>query len=336
MEHEIKNMFDTWNKNTHFSGVFSVSDLSGIIFQKACGYRNKAEKLPNKIDTSFAIASGTKLFTALSVCKLVDNGDLKLSDTIWDIIPLDLKNINKKVTVFHLLTHTSGIGDYIDEENISDDYDVLKLYDNHPVHKWISLDFYLPMFNELPQKFEPGEQESYCNAGFILLGLIIESISNKTYHQYVQDTIILPLGLSHTGFYKMNMLPDNTALGYIFDEVHKEYITNILYMPIIGGSDGGLFTSSGDMITLWNAILNNQIFSSTMRKQFFTSYGKFGLGVYIQKEEDKTVYYTVGKDFGVSFFSAYYPKKDITVSLLSNTEINTSWLFTNVCNLFGK
>ncbi|MDR1665313.1 MAG: serine hydrolase [Clostridiales bacterium] len=129
---------------------------------------------------------------------------------------------------------------------------------------WVSLDYYLPMFNELPQKFEPGERVGYSNAGFILLGLIVESVGKKSYHRYIQDNIILPLGLSRTGFYMMNNLPGNTALGYIYDEMSKAYITNILYMPVVGGSDGGIFTSSGDMITLWDAVLTNKVFSSDM------------------------------------------------------------------------
>lgn len=322
MEKIIQDIFNSWNETETFSGVFSVSNPDGIIFQKALGYRNIAEKLPNEPDTAFAIASGTKFFTALSICKLIDEGYLALSDRIWDVIPHDLKMINKDVTVFHLLTHTSGIGDYVDEEASNDYNDILKLYDNRPVHKWNSLEFYLPMFNELPQKFKPGERVGYSNAGFILLGLVIESVSKKTYHQYVNDIIIQPLNLSHTGFYRMNNLPGNTALGYTYDEIRKEYITNVLYMPIIGGSDGGIFTSAKDLITLWQAVLSDRIFSAAMREQLFTPHGKFGLGVYLKNEENRNAYFTVGGDFGVEFFSVYFPRTEIIASMLGNTEMS--------------
>ena len=93
---------------------------------------------------------------------------MSLKDKIHNIIPHDLKSIDREITVYHLLTHTSGIGDYLDEENINDPFDVLKLYDTRPVHKWESLEFYLPMFNELPRKFDPGARYGYSNAGFIL------------------------------------------------------------------------------------------------------------------------------------------------------------------------
>jgi CubicO group peptidase (beta-lactamase class C family) len=324
MEQSIQRLFDQWNRAGEFSGVVSVSGPQGIIFQKACGYRNRGEKLPNELDTSFAIASGTKFFTALCVCKLIDDGLLGLNDRVRDILPYDLKAIHKDVTVFHLLTHTSGIGDYIDEEASDDYFDILKLYDTRPVHKWQTLDYYLPMFCEKPQKFQPGERTGYSNAGFILLGLAIESAAKISYHQYVKDTIIRPLGLSRTGFYPMNNLPGNTALGYVLDEKNKEYLANILYMPIIGGSDGGIFTSAGDMIKLWEGIMTDKLFSPAMRQQLFTPHGRFGLGVYIREEGGNTAYYTVGGDFGVDFFSTYFPATGIVASALGNTEMNTA------------
>ena len=222
MKNKVKEIFEKWTKENDFSGVFSVSDKNGIIFQKACGYRNKAEELPNTIDTAFAIASGTKLFTALSVCKLIDEKKLSLDDRIADILTQDLKKIDKDVTVYHLLTHTSGIGDYIDEEESSEYFDILKLYETRPVHKWETLDFYLPMINELPPKFKPGERYGYSNAGFVLLGLVIEAVSKQDYHGYISDNIIKPLGLVRTGFYRSNNLPKNTAFGYAFNESRNE------------------------------------------------------------------------------------------------------------------
>lgn len=336
MKKVIQEIFNLWNNDDAFSGVFSVSDPNGVIIQQACGYRNKSEKLPNNPDTTYAIASGTKFFTALSICKLIDSNRLSLSDRIGNLIAHDLKLINKDVTVLHLLTHTSGIGDYIDEEASSDYFDILSLYENRPVHKWDSLAYYLPMFNELPSKFKPGERFGYSNAGFILLGLVIESVSKQEYHQYVKENIILPLGLSHTGFYRMNNLPGNTALGYVYNESRNEYETNVLYMPIIGGSDGGLFTCAADLDTLWKAILSNRVFSAAMRDQFFTPHVEgMGLGVFIREENGRKAYYTVGGDFGVDFFSAYCPRNGIILSALGNTEKNTFPLFKELLNALG-
>jgi len=251
MKTEIQKTISDWNSDGTFSGVISISAPDDILYQEAFGYRNRAEKLPNKPDTAFAIASGTKLFTALSICKLIDGGLLSLESRIRDLIPHDLKSINKEVTVFHLLTHTSGIGDYIDEEASSDYFDILRLYENRPVHKWDSLAYYLPMFNELPQKFSPGERFGYSNAGFVLLGLVVEGISKQIYQKYVTENIILPLG------------------------------------------------------------------------------------VFIRQDGDKKAYYSVGGDFGVDYFSAYFPQKEIIASALGNTEINTFPLFKRLFEVLG-
>ena len=341
MKNELRNIISEWNIDGSFSGVISVSASDDILYQEAFGYRNRAEELPNKPDTAFAIASGTKLFTALAVCKLIDCGLLSLENRVCDLIPCDLKSINKEITVFHLLTHTSGIGDYIDEETSSDYFDILQLYDSRPVHKWDSLNYYLPMFNELPQKFSPGERFGYSNAGFILLGLVVENVSKKIYQQYVTDNIIIPLGLSHTGFFRMNNLPGNTAIGYLYNESRDEHETNALYMPIIGGSDGGIFSCAADIIKVWQAVFANWVFSASMLEQFITPHITIneqeycGLGVFIRQDGDKKAYYSVGGDFGVDYFSAYFPKQKTIASALGNTEMNTFPLFKRLFEVLG-
>ncbi len=319
----LNEIFTAWNAREEFSGVFSVTGPEGSLFQRACGLRNRAERLPNEFDTVFAIASGTKLFTALAACKLIDEGTLSLDDRVWDIIPLDLKMIDKNVSVFHLLTHTSGIGDYIDEENQSGYDDILKLYDGCPSFRWTTLPYYLPMFNELPQKFKPGERTGYSNAGFILLGLAIESAAGTEYHHHVKEHIIEPLNLKRTGFYYLNELPGNTALGYTYDEKRNALVSNALFMPIVGGSDGGLFTCAADMDALWRGVFSHKLFSQATLDKFLTPHGEFGLGVYIHEHKGSHAYYTVGGDFGTDFFSCYFPRTQTVATALGNTEMGT-------------
>jgi len=341
MDKRIEEIVDKWNEDGDFSGVVTVSGKDGTLCQRAFGYRNKAEELPNNPDTAFAIASGTKLFTALSICKLIDDGLLALDDLICDVIIHDLKIINNKITVHHLLTHTSGVGDYIDEEESGEYYDILKLYENRPVHKWDSLAFYLSTFNGLPQKFSPGQRYGYSNAGYVLLGLVVEGASKQSYQQYVKENIILPLGLAHTGFYRMNNLPRNTAYGYHFNEKRDEYEMNTLYMPIVGGSDGGIFTCAADIEKVWRAIFSNKILSEKMTEQLLAAHIAIddeehcGLGVFIVEDADKKVYYSVGGDFGVDYFSAYFPKTDVVASALGNTEENTFGLLIKLLEVLG-
>lgn len=320
----IEYIWDRWSDSDKFSGVFSVSNEREIIFEKCCGYRNRSEELPNNENTAFGIASGTKLFTGLAVCMLIDSGKITLSDKLWDILPYDLGQINKDVTVLHLLTHTSGIGDYIDEEAPNFYENEQELCNKYPVYLWERLEYYLQMITPLPQKFKPGTRFSYSNAGFVMLGLVIEAITSKSYQQFVADEIILPLQLKHTGFYRMDSLPANTALGYT-----SQLQTNIFKLPVLGGSDGGLYTCAHDLDILWRSIFSGHLLSDKTLKSFLQSHairadGKsYGLGVYRFDNHGNVVYYAVGGDFGVDFFTAYIPKYKIVASALGNSDVNT-------------
>lgn len=326
----IEKIWNAWSETGMFSGVFSVSSEQGVFFEKCCGFRNRSEELPNNRDTAFGIASGTKLFTGLAVCKLIDAGKLSLDDKLLNLLPYDLPQIDERVSIFHLLTHTSGIGDYLDEEAPSSYEQEQELCSKYPVYLWEQLEYYLQMITPLPQKFEPGARFGYSNAGFIMLGLVIEAVSGTSYQQFVTEEIILPLGLKHTGFYRMDSLPVNTALGYTGDVASGQLRTNIFSLPVLGGSDGGLYTCARDLDILWRSIFAGRVLSEKMLQSFLKSQivrrgeGKsYGLGVYRFDTGSDTAFYAMGSDFGVDFFTAYFPKQKLTASALGNTEVNT-------------
>jgi len=328
MQDKIREIVNSWleDQDDELSGVITVTSPDGIIYQQASGYRNKAEELPNNPDTVFAIASGTKLFTGLAVCKLLDSGKLSLTDKLRDLVKWDLGAIDRQVTVHHLLTHTSGVGDYIDEESENEDDEWQALYDKYPPHLWTNLEYYLQMITHLPPKFAPGERYGYSNCGYVLLGLIVEAVSGKAYQQFVQDEIITPLELTRTGFFRMDNLPGNTALGYLEDGR-----TNIHGVPVIGGSDGGLFTCAADIDKLWRAIYSFKVLSESMTVVFLRSYETIdeddedgsietmGLGVFHYAKDGKVAHFNSGGDSGVGFVGGYYPEAGITVSCFSNT-----------------
>jgi CubicO group peptidase (beta-lactamase class C family) len=322
-----EHIWNEWPDYAQFSGVFSVSDENGTVFEKCVGFRNRSENLSNNRNTAFGIASGTKLFTGLAACKLIDENKLSIHARICDILLYDLGQIDKNVTVFHLLTHTSGVGDYIDEDAEDCEEQLQALYDKYPVQLWTQLEYYLQMITPLPQKFKPGEKYGYSNAGFILLGLIIEAVSGISYQQFVYETIILPCKLKHTGFYRADSLPANVALGYMENE--DGWNTNIFSLPVLGGSDGGLYTCADDLDKLWRAIFKGMIFSENMLMAFIKKQSvineteSYGLGVYRSETENNLFYYAVGGDAGVDFFTAYLPEQQVSFSALGNTNVNT-------------
>jgi len=329
---DFESVWNNWHDAGEYSGVFSIRDENGAVFEKCCGYRNRGESLPNNSDTAFGIASGTKLFTGLSVCTMLDGEKLLLHDRLCDVLPYKLGRISRKVTIHQLLTHTSGVGDYIDEEAEGSYEQMEDLYCNYPVYLWEDLEYYLPMITKLKPKFKPGERYGYSNAGYVLLGLVVEAVSGIAFQDYVRERIIEPCKLLHTGFYRMDSLPANTALGY-FDDEDGECRTNVFHLPIIGGSDGGLYSCAGDLDTLWRSLFSGRLLSDGMLEEFLkpqvmiAGAESYGLGLYRNENAGKPVYYAVGGDFGVDFFTAYSPEHRITLSALANTETNTFPLF---------
>jgi len=317
-----------------FSGTFIVSNEQGVIYEKCQGFRNRGESLPNNIDTAFGIASGTKMFTGLAICKLIEAGKLSLEDKLSDILSQDLGQIDKRVTIFHLLTHSSGVGDYMDEEDDDVIEKSLETYARYPVHLWTNMEYYLQLFTQLPPKFEPGERYAYSNTGYTLLGLVIEAVSGRSYQDFVTDEIIKPLNLAHTGFYRMNQLPANVAVGYAEDEDTGEIRSNIYEMPIIGGSCGGLFSCVKDLDKVWRALISNKILSPEMTQTFLSKHitrdeedsaRHYGLGLYFYRDDEDDddeweFHYALGCDAGVNIFTAYFPKFGITASALCNFE----------------
>jgi len=302
-----------------FSGVITIQKNNTVIYNKAFGYLDRANKIKNNIDTSFGIASGTKLFTALGILKLVEEKKLSLDSKLFDIIKQPYNGYDPTVTIKQLLTHTSGIPDYFDED-IIEDFDNFKV--SVPWQELLKPSDYMAVMPDRAMKFSPGEKFHYNNGAFVFLAMVIETLSGD-YHQWINETIIKPNGLSKTGFYKLNQLPGNTAHGYI--DMDNSWRTNIYNLPIIAGGDGGIFTNSEDLITLWKQLLDYKILSQDLTDILLTPHtetneeGYYGLGVWLDQKKDIYNPAIVGADAGVSFISKHMIKENLTINILSNT-----------------
>jgi len=298
-----------------FSGVVSLSGPEGALYEKAFGCRDMGNGLENTTATRFGTASGTKLFTALGIGVLIDRGELKPDMTVCSIHPDFTGFIHKDATLLHLLTHTSGVFDYLDEEIIED-------FDNFFVEiPWYNLETpsdYLPLFKGESPKFAPGERFSYSNGGYVLLGMIIEKVTGKLYRDFITEEVLRPAGMTDSGFFALNCLPGNTAQGYQEDRK----TTNIFNLPIRGGGDGGMFTTAGDLKAFWRSLFSHRILSEDLTREFLKTRHPFndlcGYGSGIYKRLDDRMFYIVGGDAGVGFDSRYLPEKDMTFSILSN------------------
>lgn len=175
-----------------FSGNVLVAKNGKPIFKKAYGFTDKASKTPNRIDTKFSIASLGKMFTSVAIAQLIQQGKLSISDSIGKLLPdYPNKQVAEKVRIQHLLSHTSGIGDYMDKEQ----YQNAKRAAGGRLK---SLKDYLPFFANDPLLFEPGERDEYSNAGYLILGLIIEKASGQGFSDYVREHIFKPARMRNT------------------------------------------------------------------------------------------------------------------------------------------
>lgn len=307
-----------------FSGVVSVRQADTVLYERAAGYADRSNRLPNTLETRFGIASGTKFFTALAIGKLIAAQKMDFATKLKDCLALPFPRCSPDITIGHLLTHTSGIPDYFDEEKITD-------FDNfHLAIPWYALKSprdYLPLFPDEDMKFPPGERFSYSNGGYILLGVVIEELTGQTYQQFVEQAIFKAIGMNHSGYFALNQLPEKTAVGYI--EEGEGWRTNIYNLPIVGASDGGAFTTAEDVATLWKAFWGNEILPKELVETYTQPYTKvgaksetisYGHGLWISEDAQGTRQeYITGSDAGVSFRSGVTRIRDLQATVLSNT-----------------
>ena len=306
-----------------FSGAVRVDRGDEIVLERAFGFAERRLEVPNAPDTQFATASGLKGMTALAVVCLIEDGKLALDTTARSILGDDLPLIGDDVTVEHLLSHRSGIGDYLDEYDDDRGDDLSDYALAVPVHTLLGPEDYLAILDGFPPKFEAGSDFAYCNGAFVVLALIAERASGVPYHGLVLDRVCRPAGMSDTGFLRSDELPPRAALGYLEPEGLR---TNVLHLPVRGTGDGGIYTTVADMRAFWQAFAAGRIVSeewvaemtrsrSVVPRDSGGSRG-YGLGFWLRSEGDGVN--LVGSDAGVSLFSLHAPGADLTYSVISN------------------
>ena len=300
-----------------FSGVVSVSRGATIEFERAYGLADRAHRIPVVPDSRFGIASATKGLTALTVVSLIADGALELSTTARSVLGTDLPLIADNVTVEHLLAHRSGIGDYLDEDTAPDVGDhVLPV----PVHELATTEQYLPVLGGYPSKFAAGERFAYCNGGYVVLALIAERVTRRSFYDLVRERVCVPAGMLDTGFLRSDELPGRAALGYLSDGPR----TNVLHLPVRGSGDGGAYSTVADIRAFWQALDAGRIVSSAWVAHMLRPHSdgpaekmRYGLGFWLDASGPAVS--LEGYDAGVSFRSVHDPDSGRTDTVVSNT-----------------
>ena len=292
-------------KLNRFNGTVLVSKKGKIVYEKAYGYQNVEKNILNTTNTIYQIGSTTKEFTAAVILKLIENNKLSLDDKLSNYFPEIVRS--NEITIKNLLTHTSGI------------YEILrdpKAFNSG--HQPRSKEQMLSFFINKPLDFDPGTQYSYCNSGYMLLGLIIEKVTGKSYEQVVKDFIIKPLGMKHTGFDFIGLQSTNKAVGYskytkTKKEASKPWDSTATY------SAGSLYSTVEDLYRWHKGLLNYKVYNKASLEKATTPFLEgYGLGCWIDMIYDKKVVSHGGNIFGFTGYFGRIQEEDVSIIILNN------------------
>jgi CubicO group peptidase (beta-lactamase class C family) len=254
--HELMSTYEAYGK---FSGAVLVVGKGKVLYKNGFGLANREWEIPNTTNTKFRLASVTKQFTSMLIMQLVEAGALDLSSPISKWLPDFPKEKGDKITLHQLMTHSSGLPNYTAING----------------YRQIERDFHRPqeiidLVIDKPLDFEPGSQVSYSNTGYVVLGLILETISGEKYDDLVLEKIFEPLEMNDSGFDRPNRIIKNRADGYTknWGEHYNAYFMDCS----IAFAAGGLYSTVDDMAKWDKALYTNDLLSEKYREMIFTKH----------------------------------------------------------------
>lgn len=255
-----------------FSGAVLVAHNGKIILDQAWGMADSAKQIPNTTDTQFCLGSMNKMFTAVAILQLVQQGKLALDKpivTYWPDYPN--RDLAARVTIRELLSHTGGTGDIFTPE-----------YEAHRLETRTLAD-YVKLYGNRAVAFEPGTRMEYSNYGFILLGRIIELVSGESYDSYVREHVFRPAGMVHTESRPESDHVEGRAIGYVRGP--SGLAQNTATLPWSGTSAGGGYSTVGDLLRFAAALQSATLLDRALLQQATTAdsplHPGYGLGFYV-------------------------------------------------------
>ncbi|WP_422080258.1 serine hydrolase domain-containing protein [Ulvibacterium sp.] len=266
---ETKKAVEKLSQLDLFSGAILVAQGNDILYADAKGEASKRFHIKNNLDTKFNLGSMNKMFTSVAILQLVEKGLIGLKDPINQYVDETWlpSGITSKITIHHLLSHTSGLGSYFNET-----------FWNSSRALYRSIDDFKPLVQGDSLAFEPGERFGYSNTGMLLLGVIIQKVTQQDYFKYVAHNLFEPAGMLHTDAYEMDQPVENLAMGYERSENSYGWTNNLYKHVIKGGPAGGGFSTVGDFHRFAMALVNEKLVSKASLDLLWTDYSNAGYG----------------------------------------------------------
>jgi CubicO group peptidase (beta-lactamase class C family) len=311
---KVQEVLTLAHKYRQFNGTALVAEDGKVVYKGAFGMANMEWNIPNAPDTKFRLGSITKQFTATLILQLVEQGKIKLDGKLSDYLPEYRKDTGEKVTIHHLLTHTSGIPSYTSQpgffENVSrNPYKVADF-----VKKYASGDL----------EFEPGSKFFYNNSGYFLLGAIIERVTGKTYEQVLKENIFDPLGMKNSGYDHYDTILQKRAAGY--RPTPNGYI-NAPYLDMSLPYAAGSLYSTVEDLYLWDqALYTDKLLTAESKALMYKPFlEQYAYGWVVRDASFKVngqPLPLITHDGGINGFTTRivrYPKEKNLIVLLDNT-----------------
>jgi len=298
-----------------FSGALLLARGDTILLREAHGLADRDKKVPNSVDTRFRTASMAKMFTAVAVLRLVQDGKLKLDDPIGKIVPAVADKPVARATIHQLLTHTAGASDFYGprlEENRS---------------KLLVHDDFVKLFGGDALLFKPGEKYEYSNMGYIYLGAAIEQASAKSYYDYIRESVFAPAGMTHSDMPPLEVAMEGRASGYFRPLGTREVLPAIQPLAYRGDGAGGAWSTVDDMARFFSALRSNRLLSEKYTKLMLAPKVKIwpgnqmGYGVFIESYpwSGLSLGHTGGEQ-GSNSEGWYMPDSGYVVIVMSNLD----------------
>jgi len=331
----LRDWLDTRVAAHEFSGAALVWRDGAPLFSYAGGIAHRGHGVPVTESTRFTVASVTKMVTATTALRLVERGLMRLDQPVIEVLPAEHRTsaLTGEHTLHHLLSHTSGLPNYHDD---ADDTPAsfTSCWDRVPPQRARRPADLLPLFRDLPALATPGERYSYADANYILAGLMIEAVTGRPYAEAATDEVLTPAGMTDSGFDLRDAEPPRMATGYLHDTdaPFESWQANVFSVPAGGMPDGGLVTTTTDLVRLVDALVGGRLVSpSTLATMTAAQCGRtqgvdrYGYGLEMGYLDGSLVVLGHnGLDPGISAVVAHHPAAATTIVVLCNHD-RGSW-----------